>query len=296
MLIYFTNLLLIFSEFIKKLIPSQVTQINTINDWMYFQAINNNKPKALLFSSHASSLSPLYKHVSVKYSHLFNFAQVTSEKLDLTLASKFGLSARPTIVFFAENSENFRAVPVMREGSAKDSFITLLEENKYLGAPQFHNDNFLYLCGRKSTHLCGITFTTPNYKHFTKHLQSLRQLSDSDVKVGWVDSAKLSHFSSFFNITSSDSENLQNMIIWDGAKRKYTLINEEISPRTLTSWIGKKASVKYFDIPQDVPSLVEASPDGLLDLSWLVTILRFIGNNIISVMIIGAVIFRMFAK
>jgi thioredoxin-related protein len=48
--------------------------------------------------------------------------------LDSNLASKFGITTRPTIVFFAESSDDFHVVP----GSfTKDSLITILEENKY---------------------------------------------------------------------------------------------------------------------------------------------------------------------
>ena len=171
--------------------PSQITGLINNNDWEKFQSTNNNKPKALLFSSHSSTISPLYKYVSVKYpsssllhhspspssccfvlfcfvlfcfvlfcfvlfcfvlfcfvlfcfvclfifiysfvtlnrySHLFNFAQVTGEKLDSSLVSRYGIKTRPTIVFFAENSASSRVVP----GSfTKESLIKILEQNKY---------------------------------------------------------------------------------------------------------------------------------------------------------------------
>lgn len=55
------------SEFIKKALPHNVKLLRNNEDWETFKRLDNNKVNAVLFSGHPDSISPLYKHVSMKY-------------------------------------------------------------------------------------------------------------------------------------------------------------------------------------------------------------------------------------
>ena len=44
-------------------------------------------------------------------------------------------------------------------------------------------------------------------------------------------------------ISFRDAEYLHSMLIWDGSKRKYTIINQEIKSNTVSDWARGSAKV-----------------------------------------------------
>lgn len=294
------------SDFIKKLLPHNVQLLKSDAEWEKFKRPSTgNKVNAVLFPTHTNIISPLYKHVSVKYEDLFNFAQIATDKLVETLSSQIGggnpTMTLPAIVFFAPGRDH----PVVVSGPfTKDSLIKTLEENKYLGVPELHSGNFYTLCGKKSgANYCGISFTSPNSKHFHSNIAALRKLANSDdisksIKLVWVDAVKYPHFLSFFNLSFRESQALQGLLILDGSKRKYNVMYSEVQQQAVSKWLtdAQSGKIKFTNLPKDVPALVELPAHSVFNtgfFEWVTTIIRFCINNIFVVLMLGVVIMRL---
>lgn len=296
------------SDFIKKLLPHNVHSLKSDPEWEKFKkSSGDNKVNAVLFPTHPNVISPLYKHVSVKYNDLFNFAQIATDKLVETLSTQIGAATLPAIVFFSPGRER----PVVVAGPfTKDSLIKTLEENKYLNVPELHSGNFYTLCGKKSSannnyYYCGISFTSPKSKYFASNIATLRKLSNSEdinksLKLVWVDASKYPQFLSFFNLSFRESEALQGLLILDGSKRKYNIMYSEVQQQAVSKWLtdAQSGKIKFINVPKDVPALVDLPPPSVFNngYEWILTVLRFCLNNIFVVMMLGVVVMRLCIK
>jgi len=198
------------------------------------------------------------------------------------------------LLFFPDGTKD----PVLvSENLTKESLTKILEEYKYLGVPEFNNENFLSLCGRKSTKQCFMAFTSPKSAHFSATVTMLKEMANSykkkDVKVGWVDAVKYPQFVDFFNIPYNDDKKLQGALLLNGRQGKYSVMKNGVAPDKFSEWLSS-GEIEYSDLPRDFPSLVELPGSSVFSsgLEWVSVIIRFCLNNLFMMMMVIFIILR----
>jgi len=202
------------------------------------------------------------------------------------------------LLFFPDGPKD----PVLvSESLTKESLTKILDEYKYLGVSEFKNDNFLALCGRKSTKQCFIAFTSPKSTHFSATIATLKGIVSSykknEVKVGWVDAVKYPQFADFFNIPYDKDKKQGGGLLLNARQGKYFVAKDEIIPDKFSEWLSG-GEIAYVDLPKNIPSLVELPDSSVFSstLGWISAIIRFCLNNLFMMMIVTVFLLRLCLK